>query len=168
MRLRSAAAFWALTASAFPHATQAKDGLRRKLAKKDCTIMAVEALGLEGNEDPDMIVECELHPDDADGISGISLEVKGTPGQMNALKKGIKEGKIHPAVDDLDLAGAEITDRTVKLPPGLDVAASVRQNGEKNVARRRLATTLGDLKMLLVQVTDVNGLVYPDSPATMR
>lgn len=168
MRLHSAAAFWALTASAFPHATQAKDGLRRKLAKKDCTIMAVEALGLEGNEDPDLIVECELHPDDADGISGISLEIEGTPKQMNELKKGIKEGKIHPALDDIDIAGAEITDKNVKLPPGLEVAANVRQNEEKKDGRRRLATTLGDLKMLLVQVTDVNGLVYPDSPLTMR
>lgn len=168
MRLHSAAAFWALTASAFPHATQAKDGLRRKLAKKDCTIMAVEALGLEGNEDPELIVECELHPDDADGISGIALEIEGDSKQMAALRKGIKEGKIHPAQDNLDLAGAEITDKTIKLPPGLEVAANVRQNEEKKVGRRRLVSTLGDVKMLLVRVTDVNGLVYGDGPAVMR
>jgi hypothetical protein len=130
--------------------------------------MAVETLGLENGEDPDLIVECELHPDDADGISGISLEIEGTPKQMAALKKGIKDGKIHPARDDIDIAGAEITDKTVKLPPGLDVAANVRQNEEKQDGRRRLVSTTGDLKMLLVRVTDVNGLVYPDGPALMR
>src|SRR6056300_1688495 len=143
MRLHSATAFWALAASSFPHATLAKHGLRRKLAKKDCTIMAVDALGLEGaEEDPELIVECELHPDDADGISGISLEIEGDSKQMNALKNGIKDGKISPGLAHLNLAGAEITDETVKLPPGLDVAASVRQNGEEQV-RRRLVQTLG-------------------------
>jgi hypothetical protein len=129
--------------------------------------MAVETLGLETDEDPDLIVECELHPDDADGISGISLEIEGTPKQMAALKKGIKDGKIHPARDDIDIAGAEITDKTVKLPPGLDVAANVRQNEDKKNGRRLVSTT-GDVKMLLVRVTDVNGLVHNDNAALMR
>ena len=129
--------------------------------------MAVETLELEG-DDPDLIVECELHPDDADGISGISLEIAGTSKQMADLKKGIKEGKFRPGQDDIDIAGADISDETVKLPPGLDVAASVRQNGKEQVRRRRLAPTLGDVKMLLVRVTDSTGLVYPDNAALMR
>ncbi len=73
MRLHSAAAFWALLATAYPQAAHAKRGLRRKLAANDCTIMAVEALGLEEGEDPDLIIECEMDPDDVGGIAGISL-----------------------------------------------------------------------------------------------
>jgi len=166
MRLHSAAAFWALLASACPQATLAKHGLRRKLAANDCTILAIEALGLEG-EDPEMIIECEMNPDDANGYSGISLELDATPTQLGALKQLIEEGIVTPGHNKLNIVGAEIDDKAVHVPPGLDIASLVRQN-EEQVDRRRLVSTLGDLNMLLVRVTDSNGLVYPDSPALMR
>ena len=74
-----------------------------------------------------------------------------------------------PGHNKLNIVGAEIDDKAVHVPPGLDIASLVRQN-EKQVDRRRLVlvSTLGDLNMLLVRVTDSNGLVYPDSPALMR
>eukprot|EP00984_Skeletonema_dohrnii_P023114 scaffold12204_cov111-Skeletonema_dohrnii-CCMP3373.AAC.2 len=135
MHLQSSAAFLALLASAFPHVTQAKQqGLHRKLAANDCTIMAVEALGLEEGEDPEMIL--------------------------------INNGEVTPGHHKLNIAGAEIDDSAVHVPPGLDIASSVRQNVEKE-GRRRLVDTIGNLNMLLVKVTDVGGLVYPDSATTM-
>ncbi len=167
MHLHSAAAFWALLASAYPQAAHAKHGLRRKLAANDCTIMAIEALGLEEGEDPDMIVECEMDPDDVGGIAGISLELDATPAQLGVLKQLIEEGTVTPGHNKLNIVGAEIDDMAVHVPPGLDVASLVRQN-EERVGRRHLVSTLGDLKMLLVRVTDVNGLVYPDNATLMR
>ena len=169
LHLHSAATFcfWALLAAAHPQAAKAKHGLRRKLAANDCTIMALEALGLEQGEDPDMIIECEMNPDDVGGISGISLELDATAAQLGVLQQLIEDGKVTPGHDKLNIVGAEIDDKAVHVPPGLDIAESVRQN-EEQVGRRRLVSTLGDLKMLLVRVTDVNGLVYPDSSALMK
>eukprot|EP00984_Skeletonema_dohrnii_P022286 scaffold11426_cov78-Skeletonema_dohrnii-CCMP3373.AAC.1 len=166
MHLQSAVAFLALLASACPHVTLAKQqGLRRKLAN-DCTIMAIERLPLEEGEDPEMIVECELNPDDADDVSGISLLLDASPAQLGALKQLINEGEVTPGNDKLNIVGAEIDDSAVHVPPGLDIASSVRQNVEKE-GRRRLVNTIGNLNMLLVKVTDVGGLVYPDSATTM-
>ena len=166
MRLHSTtAAFWALLASTAPHGLEAK-GLRRKLAKKECTINAIEALGLNG-EDPELIIECELSPEDADGISGISVPVNGNPAQMRALRRLIEDGDVTPAHDSLDIGGSEIDNKGISIAPGLDIASIVRKNEEK-VGRRRLVSTLGDLKMLLVRVTDSAGLVYPDNAALMR
>ena len=166
MRLHSTAAFWALLASTSPHGLEAK-GLRRKLAKKECTINAIEALGLEGNDDPEMIMECELSPDDADGISGISVPIDANPAQIDALRKLVKDGKVTAAHDKLDLVGSEISDKGIKIPPGLEIASIVRKNEEKE-GRRRLAVTTGELKTLLVKVTDSTGKTYPDSPTVMR
>ena len=83
------------------------------------------------------------------------------------LKQLIEEGTVTPGHNKLNIVGAEIDDKAVHVPPGLDIASLVRQN-EEQVDRRRLVSTLGDLNMLLVRVTDSNGLVYPDSPALMR
>lgn len=170
MRLQSSAAFWAILASASPLGIDAKQGqgLRRQLASNDCTIMAAEALSVTGGEDPDMILECELDPDDADGISGISVPIEATQEQLNALRGMIKSGKVNPGRDKLKIAGAKIDGKGVHFPPGLDIANEVRENNMEDVGRRRLVATTGDLKMLLVKVTDVGGLTYPDSPALMR
>lgn len=167
MRLHSAASFWALLlSSAASHFADAK-GLRRKLASSECTIMAVEALGIEEGQDTEMIFECELAPEDADGISGISLPLDATPAQLGTLKNLIKEGRVTPGHAKLNIVGAEIDEEEVHVPPGLAIAAMVRQNKER-VGRRRLVNTIGDVKMLLVKVTDSVGKVYPDSPTLMR
>jgi hypothetical protein len=176
MRLQCSAAFWALLTAASPlsiHAKQGRQGLRRKLvASKDCTIMAVEALSVEGGEDPDMILECEMHPDDADGISNMAYPLDATPAQLKELRGLIESGKVKPGDDQLDIVGVEIDDKKkIKIPPGQDIASKIKKNGNnknKDKSRRRLVSTTGDLKMLLVKVYDVNGLTFPDSPATMR
>jgi hypothetical protein len=155
-----------LLGSASLHGVNAnKQGLRRKLATNDCIIMAVEALSISG-EDPEMIIECEVHPDDANGIGGISLSIDASPAQLNKLKALIKSGQVAAGYDSLDIAGSDIDDKAVHLPPGRDISDMVRQN-EKKVGRRRLVATSGNLKMLLVKVTDVNGLKLSDSPTHM-
>ena len=167
MRIQSTAAFLVLLGSASLHGVNAnKQGLRRKLATNDCIIMAVEALSISG-EVPEMIIECEVHPDDANGIGGISLSIDAPLAQLNELKVLIKSGQVTPGYDSLDIAGSDIDDKAVHLPPGSDISAMVRQN-EKKVGRRRLVATSGNLKMLLVKVTDVNGLKLSDSPTYMR
>lgn len=149
-------------------ATHAKKrGLRPKLATNDCTIMAIEALGIEEGEDPEMILECEMNPEDAGGTSGISLELDATPAQLGKLRQLIEDGTVTPGHDKLNIVGAEIDDTAAHVPPGLDIASLVRKN-EEPVRGRRLVSTLGDLKMLLVRVTDNVGKVYPDNPALMR
>ena len=172
MRLQCSAAFWALLTAASPLSVHAKQGLRRKLvASKDCTIMAVEALSVEGGEDPDMILECEMHPDDADGISNMAYPLDATPAQLNELRGLIESGEVQPGDDQLDIVGVEIDDKKkIKFPRGQDIASKVKKNNNKNKdkSRRRLVSTTGDLKMLLVKVYDVNGLTYNDSAATMR
>ncbi len=176
MRLQCSAAFWALLASASPLGIDAKQGLRRQLvASNDCTIMAVEALSVEGGENPDMILECEMHPDDADGIPGMTYPIDATPKQLKELRESIEGGKVNPGQDKLDIVGVEITDKKkIKFPPGLDITSKVKKNGnngkdkDKDKNRRRLVATTGDLKMLLVKVYDVNGRTFPDAPATMR
>jgi hypothetical protein len=167
MRLQSSAAFLALLASLSPLGIHAKQGLRRKLASNDCTIMAAEALSVEGGEDPDMILECEVHPDDADGISGIFLPIDASPAQLNELRGLIESGKATPGSDKLDIRGAAVDGKGVHLKPGLNIADMVRKNVEK-VGRRRLVSTTGDLNMLLVKVHDVEGKAYPDSTTLMR
>ena len=79
----------------------------------------------------------------------------------------IESGKVTAGTDQLDIAGATIDNNSVHIAPGLVIADMVRKNVEK-VGRRRLATTTGDLKTLLVKVYDVNGLTYPDSTTIMR
>ncbi len=85
MHLSSPAAFWfwALLASTASHGLEAKaKRLRRNrklLAQKECTIMAIEALSIEGGPHQEMQLECELAPEDAGGISGITAPLKLPP-----------------------------------------------------------------------------------------
>jgi hypothetical protein len=165
MRIQSTAlAFWAYAVSSLPLVT-ANQGLRRKLASNDCTIMAAERLVLEGEDDDEMIIQCEMHPDDADGIEGIFFELDFAGEQKNKMKDLIKSGQVTPGRDSLDIVGKNIEDKRVKFPPGLDVAASVKKNDDDG--RRRLAVTKGDKPMLLVKVKDVNGLELSDTHEVM-
>ena len=170
MRLHATAASWALLAFTAPSGLEAK-GLRRKLlATNDCTIMAIEALGFEGNEDPEMIIECELSPEDADGIAGISAPIEATREQLQDLRQMIEAGDIVAGEDTLDIEGDVIDEKKrVKIEPTSNIKAKVQKKAKSNKdRRRRLVDTTGDLKMLLVKVTDSTGKTYPDSPATMR
>jgi hypothetical protein len=80
----------------------------------------------------------------------------------------IESGKVNPGRDRLNTSGAKIDGKGVHFPPGLDIANEVRKNNMEDVGRRRLAVTKGDLKMLLVKVTDVGNLAVADTPTFMR
>lgn len=170
MRLHSAtAAFWALLASTAPHGFEAK-GLRRKLvATSECTIMAIEPLSIEGGEHKEMALECELDPDDAGGISGISAPLRLSPQQKAELEGMIYAGRIDPGIDMLDIEGDEIEDQVIKIDPVAKMSAKTsKAPSAKAQKRRRLVDTTGDLNMLLVKVTDSAGKTYPDPAVTMR
>ena len=176
MRFLTTAAFWAyFTTSSLDGAAAQQGGLRRKLvAKRDCTFMVAEALAIDGaDHDDDMSLECELDPEDADGYGGINVELDVTKDQKKELKKLMKEGKAIPGTDKIAIAGLDIEGGKAKGFKGkkmIDVVKQNNGNGYGKDKRRRLAATnaSGDLNMLLIRVTDVNGLVYADDASTMR
>lgn len=177
MRFLTTAAFWAyFTTSSLDGAAAQQGGLRRKLvAKRDCTFMVAEALAIDGgaDHDDDMSLECELDPEDADGYGGINVELDVTKDQKKELKKLMKEWKAIPGKDQIAIAGLDIDGGKAKIPKGkkmIDVVKPNKGNAFGKDKRRRLAATnaSGDLNMLLIRVTDVNGLVYPDDASTMR
>lgn len=170
MRLSSSAAFWALLASTAPHGFEAK-GLRRKLvATSECTIMAIETLAIEDGPHQEMKLECELDPEDAGGISGITAPLSLSPQQKAELTGMIYSGKVDPGEDVLDIEGDEITEEEgIKIDPVASISAkTAKAPSAKARKQRRLVDTVGDLKMLLVKVTDSVGKTYPDTAATMR
>ena len=179
MRFLTTAAFWAyFTTSSLDGAAAQQGGLRRKLvAKRDCTFMVAEALAIDGgaDHDDDMSLECELDPEDADGYGGIHVELDVDKEQKKELKKLMKEDKAIPGKDKISIAGLDIDGGKVKVPKGKKMFDVVKQNNGKGNGygkdkRRRLAATnaSGDLNMLLIRVTDVNGLVHADPASTMR
>ena len=173
MRLTSSTALWALFASAATAPVINAKGLRRKLiAQNDCKIMAIEPLALEDGEEPDMILECELNAEDAGGVSGISAPIQATAAQLKELKDMIKAGELDAGEDVLDIEGDEIDENyQIKIEPTVSMQAKAAKSKTKTGKadkRRRLVSTSGDLKMLLVKVTDSGGLTYPDNAATMR
>lgn len=168
MRFQTCAAFWAYVVSSSLPLVQANQGLGRNLrAANDCTIMAARRLVLEGEEgeagDDTMIIQCEMHPDDANGVEGIFFELGVTEEQSENLKGLVRSGDVSPGQDSLDIVGKNIENNKIEFPPGLDIAMSVK----KNNGRRRLAVTKGDKPMLLVKVKDVNGLQLSDTHQVM-
>ena len=145
--------------------------MRRKLfASKECVILAAEPLAIEGGIHQAMKLECELDPADAGGISGITAPLNLSPTQQIELEGMILDGRIEPGEDVLDIEGEEITeDNRVMLDPVQSIGAKVsKAPSAKARKQRRLVSTLGELKMLLVKVTDSAGLVHADSAVTMR
>ncbi len=117
-----------------------------------------------------MLLECELDPEDAGGISGITAPLKLSPKQQTELEGMILDGRIHPGEDVLNIEGQEITeDNRVMLDPVESIGSKVARSPSARARKqRRLVSTLGELKMLLVRVTDSNGLVHSDNAVTMR
>ena len=146
-------------------------GLRRKLVtKQDCTLMAAEALAIDGADhgDDDMTLECELHPDDADGYTGIIAELEVDEKQKKDLKDMIKEGAATPGMDTVKTAGMMMSGGKVHIPKGLNIKDMVKKDKDKHRRLVRTTSTMGHLPMLLVKVTDVNNKTHPDDAATMR
>ena len=180
MRLHSTAAFWALLASSAPASITAQGRrLRRNLkAKNECTIVAAERLAEKGVKDlDDMSIECELHPSDANGYSGITVPINASASQIAELKTLIETGSITSGVDKLDIVGESIigagfgspgVSEMVSLSSDVSIKAKLRNATARGKSQRRLGDTSGTLKMLLVRVKDSNGKVYPDLPTVMR
>jgi hypothetical protein len=167
MRFQTCAAFWAYVVSSSLPLVQANQGLGRNLrAANDCTIMAARRLVLEGEAGDDtMIIQCEMHPDDANGVEGIFFELGVTEEQSEKLKGLFKSGDVSPGQDSLDIVGKNIENNKIEFPPGLDIATAVMKNNGNG--RRRLAVTKGDKPVLLVKVKDVNGLKLSDTHQVM-
>lgn len=175
MRLSSFTAFWAFLVSTAPHGFEAKAKdllrLRKLIASSKCTIMAIEPLAVEGEPHQEMEFECELAPEDAGGMSGITAPLKLSPQQQVELQGMIYDGRIDPGEDMLDIGGDEITkNQEIKIDPVASISDKVQKMPKEARARRErhLVDTTGDLNMLLVKVTDSEGKVYPDSPTLMR
>ncbi len=132
--------------------------------------MAKETLAIEEGPHEDMGVECELDPDDAGGISGITVPLKLSPQQKAELQGMIYSGKVDPGEDVLDIEGDEIIEgEGIKIDPVAKMSTkTAKAPSAKARKQRRLVDTVGDLKMLLVKVTDSAGKTYPDNAAKMR
>lgn len=170
MRFRSTASFWAyvLASTSIP-LIDAEQGLR-KLARatNDCTIMAAERLALDGNQNNEIVLGCEMHPDDSNGIHGISLELAISETQRMDLEDLITSGNVSPGQDSLSIFGNKFDSRKVYIHQGIDIESLVIKND--NDARRNLSgttTSNGTKSILLVKVIDSGGLTVPDNPEFM-
>ena len=134
----------------------------------ECTLMVVSDLLAEGvSEDmfDDESFECEMDAEDMNGESGQFLPLRASNAQVAKLKKMLKDGNLIPGKSKLEHgANAVFSSDGFFVPPGLDIAKSVRKNVNK---RRRLANTLGTKPILVVKVIDSGGLARAESPAVI-
>lgn len=141
--------------------------LRSPRLTKPCKVLAVAKLyipgeGLDLDQDE---FECELDAADANGISGMSYPIQMDTAQAEVLSAKYDSGELLPGESFLNLPGAAFENGAgrgkVVLPPGQEIKLHTPAR------RRKLAIVTGDKPILAVRVTDINGLVYPHSPATM-
>ena len=59
----------------------------KKPSSLECTILAVSYYELPGSSFDGESFECEIDPEDVDGVSGISLPIIASAAQTNQLKK---------------------------------------------------------------------------------
>jgi hypothetical protein len=112
---------------------------------------------------PDQIFECEMDPEDMGGISGLSLPLQATNAQKNALRAMLEKGDLISGKSKLVHGpNAAFDENGLLLPPGLDIAASVRKN--PNNDRRNLAVVTGTKPILVVKVTDSVGKARSETP----
>jgi hypothetical protein len=129
--------------------------------------MAAERLALDGNHDSGMVLGCEMHPDDSNGIQGISLELAISETQRMDLEDLIKSGNVSPGRDSLSISGNKFDSKKVYIHHGIDIQSLVIKNNDD--ARRNLAdsTNTGTKSIILVKVIDSGGLTVPDTPEFM-
>jgi hypothetical protein len=126
--------------------------------------LASELLLIDPSSDaPDQIFECEMEPEDMDGVPGLSLPLQATDAQKNALRVMLEKGDLISGKSKLvHGSNAAFDDNGLLLPPGLDIAASVRKN--PNNDRRNLAIVTGTKPILVVKVTDSVGKARSETP----
>lgn len=132
-----------------------------KSKSKECTIMVVsdvkevESPMKDGFQDES--IECLMDAADM-GKANQMLPLRASIAQLSKLKNMLKKGDLIPGESTLDPVGAAFNAHGLTFPPGLDIAAAVRKNGnnsKKQNKNRRLALT-GVNTILVVKVIDVN------------
>ncbi|GFH49300.1 hypothetical protein CTEN210_05776 [Chaetoceros tenuissimus] len=125
------------------------------------------------------IIECLLDPLDANGVSGLTLPIRGTTAQMETLKAMIHAGKIIPGVTQLVNGISTKVDNLysdcINLPVNLDVEAAIDDvvdivGGVVSSVDGKIASTvdntlrtIGEKKLLVVKVKDSLGKSVSDS-----
>jgi len=64
-----------------------------------------------------------MHPDDSDGIQGISLELAISETQRMDLEDLIKSGNVSPGRDSLTISGNNFDSKKVYIPHGIDIGS---------------------------------------------
>lgn len=105
-----------------------------------------------------------MSPSDVNGKVNHILPIVTSDEQKSKFQQLLRNGGLIPGHSLLDLGGVGgATDgKIVAVNPGLDVAAAVRQNGQR---RTRKLQTLGDKPILVVKVTDSDDVTRPESAA---
>lgn len=157
------------SALSLPELANASTTLRkqtsRKLAKGSrCTIMVSTLLALEPDGQQEEQFDCLLdEPVGMKGMSGRIVPIIAEKAQSKQLLQMLKRGDVVPGESSLAIAGAQIASNGgVALPPGLDIAANVRQNIKRT---GRKLSEQGDKPILVVKVTDSAGRARSESPA---
>ena len=132
---------------------------RRLTDDSECTILVAEFLQVPGEMSaPESSIDCGM--DD-----GQIHRIRGTAYQKEVLKQKLKHNEIISGSTRLALGvGSFIDENGLFIPPGLDIAANLR-NGPKLDRRRLKAPLTGDKPILVVKVTDSGGLARTESPA---
>jgi hypothetical protein len=143
----------------------------RKPQTKECTVLAVADYHLQNLQEltihsgEDETFECEMDPQDMDGISGLTLPIQATPEQKHVLKMMLDNGELQSGESTIFEAGSEIDPiQGLFLPPDVEIKLGKR-NKDAGQYPRHLAVVTGDKPILAVKVTDSVGKVRPESPA---
>ena len=141
-------------------------GQAKKTLSKACVLQAVAMLHIPGEEpeesSPEEMFECELDADDSNGISGIFLPLQGEPAQMQVLQDKFRNGELISGESTLDMpVSFSENSNGIEMPPG----QLVKVNTPAANQRRRKLSQTGDKPILVVKVTDVDGLARAESPA---
>ena len=151
--------------------------------KKPCTILATADLktpgydssgvrGLQSGSDPNGADEefvCELDPDDApNGHANQVVRLNLDESQKKKMHEGLYSGDLVSGSStyydpDAEVSSVEVSPGKVKVN-GNGNAFGWTKNG-KSGDGRRLGARTGDVRYLVVRVTDSGGLVRPESAA---
>eukprot|EP00546_Thalassionema_frauenfeldii_P009624 CAMPEP_0178912114 /NCGR_PEP_ID=MMETSP0786-20121207/10078_1 /TAXON_ID=186022 /ORGANISM="Thalassionema frauenfeldii, Strain CCMP 1798" /LENGTH=568 /DNA_ID=CAMNT_0020584651 /DNA_START=624 /DNA_END=2327 /DNA_ORIENTATION=+ len=127
--------------------------------------MVSTLLALEPDGQQEEQFDCMLdEPGGMKGMSGHIVPIVADQSQSKQLLHLLKRGDVVSGKTNLDIAGAQIASNGgVALPPGLDIAANVRQNEQERSGRK--LSEQGDKPILVVKVTDSAGRARTESSA---
>lgn len=143
-----------------------------KVAKSECTLMVSLDLKIPGAELGDDHTEesfqCMLDSSDTNGQANQILPIRASIAQLSKMKDMLNKGELRPGKSTLNHGGAVFGKDGLFIPPGLNIASAVRNNGngnDKNNSRFLQGDVFGDKPILVVKVIDVNGKQRPETVA---